>query len=118
MVNPGVFDKDGISAIGVFAEWTNYIYGNRQTLSSYLTMLNDKYGYFASSNSYFICNEPATIKKIFGDMRPYPKEIAGLRVKWIRDLTTAHAYDSSTPDQRPILPTSSSPMITFRYAKK
>lgn len=116
MVNPGLPDKDGISALAIFAEWTNFIYKERNlTLSSYLKSLNDKYGYFASINSYFTCKDPDLIRKIFNDIRTpaYPKTISGIDVLGVRDLTSGSEYDSFAADHQPSLPVSPSQMITF-----
>ena len=50
-----------------------------------------RYGFHACYQSYFLCNSPPTIAKIFGDMRndgKYPTEIRGEKVVRVRDLTT------------------------------
>lgn len=122
MVGDFVADKDGVSAMAVFAEWTNYLYSTEKTLSSHLTSLYEKYGFWVSNNGYFICHDPATIKLIFNKIRhgsngpektlQYPSTIGGSKVVSIRDLTAG--FDSSTTDNKPTLPTSSSSqMITF-----
>lgn len=115
MVNPGVRDKDGVSALGVMAEWTNQLYKNQQSFTSHLTSLYDRYGYFTSQNAYFICHDAQVIAKIFSKIRDisYPTHIAGLKVVWVRDLTSP-GYDSLQSDNKPLLPTSSSQMITFK----
>lgn len=90
---------------------------------------NRSYGYFQTSNSYFICADPAKIDAIFDRLRHfpgdnisrthagviYPQTIGGLRIRSTRDLTTDFAYDSSnTPTFTPSLPLSGGHMITFR----
>jgi hypothetical protein len=113
MVDSGISDKDGVSALGVFAEFTNSIYETGNNLTSHLNSLNLKYGFFASSNSYFICKDPMIISKIFQQIR-YPKTIAGYEITTIRDLTMGFEYDSTTSDLKPTLPISNSNMITFK----
>lgn len=81
-----------------------------------------------SQNSYYFCHDKETIDSIFSKIRygssmqvdglekklEYPKEIGGVMVSGIRDLTVG--YDSSTHDTKPLLPTSaSSQMITFSF---
>ncbi|KAI8081681.1 uncharacterized protein BX664DRAFT_366909 [Halteromyces radiatus] len=126
-----VKDKDGISALAFFSEWAIQLYNNHgTTVYGYLEQLYQKYGYFVSDNSYFICHDKALIQTIFQRIRfgnqpirsdtssfgyelAYPKTVAGYKVVSIRDLTIG--YDSSKPDNKPTLPvSSSSEMITFR----
>lgn len=92
-----------------------------------------------TNNSYFICDNPETIDKIFARVRRYsvsllylyrpafhapqssssnagvdvyPTEIAGLRITRVMDLTTG--YDSgNAPSYKPTLPLSSGHMIQF-----
>ncbi|CAO3664381.1 unnamed protein product [Umbelopsis vinacea] len=125
-----VRDKDGVSALGFFAEWAVHLHNRGQTANDYLESLYKEYGYFVTDNSYFICHDPQTIKRIFVRMRfgdhpegsldgkcqyklNYPATIGGHKVIGIRDLTIG--YDSATPDHQPTLPvSSSSEMITFK----
>ncbi|KAG2216869.1 hypothetical protein INT45_009400 [Circinella minor] len=123
-----VKDKDGISALAFFAEWAVQLNNRGLTVNQYLETLYAKYGYFVSENSYFICDDKQVIKTIFERIRyghdqtqenlksgiyAYPKQIAGVPVIGVRDLTVG--YDSNTPDNKPTLPvSSSSEMITFR----
>jgi len=118
-----VLDKDGISAAIKIAELAIYLENENSTLSSALESIYKQYGAHLSVNSYFICNDNLTIKKIFESLRrinnqqnSYPKYILGGRylIKSVRDLTTG--YDSSTIDHKPALPVSkSSQMITFNF---
>jgi hypothetical protein len=64
-----VRDKDGVSALGFFAEWAIHLHNRGQSANDYLESLYQKYGYFVTDNSYFICRDPETIKKIFVRMR-------------------------------------------------
>ncbi|GAA5795843.1 hypothetical protein EDC94DRAFT_595345 [Helicostylum pulchrum] len=120
-----VKDKDGISALGFFAEWAVQLYKRGITAYQYLEELYQKYGYFVSENSYFICDDKAKIQKIFDRIRygdnaqerklNYPKQIGGHQVTGVRDLTVG--YESTTEDHKPTLPVSaSSEMITFCLA--
>ncbi|CDS12562.1 hypothetical protein LRAMOSA04756 [Lichtheimia ramosa] len=118
-----VKDKDGVSALGVFSEWAVQLKKRGMTPYQYLESLYAKYGYFVSDNSYFICGDKALIGQIFKRIRhfansdstdfSYPSTVAGHKVVGIRDLTVG--YDSTTPDNKPTLPvSSSSEMITFK----
>ncbi|KAJ3309024.1 Phosphoglucomutase-2 [Boothiomyces sp. JEL0838] len=116
-----VKDKDGVSALGVFSEWANHLYGKGQTVYDHLQNLYQKYGYWVSQNSYFICHDKPTINKIFDKIRyapnstnlDYPKEIGGFKVVYVRDLTIG--YDNLAPNNKPTLPvSSSSQMVTFK----
>jgi phosphomannomutase len=69
MVGNIVPDKDGVSALAVLAELCIQLEREQTTLSGYLDRLYEKYGYFTTLNSYFICHEAATIKKIFANIR-------------------------------------------------
>jgi phosphomannomutase len=124
-----VRDKDGVSALAIFAEWANHLYSKGLTVYGHLQSLYDRYGYWVSNNAYFICHEKIVINRIFDKIRygsvpreipgqtgfalDYPKSIAGFKVVYVRDLTVG--YDSSTPDHRPTLPvSSSSQMLTLQ----
>jgi phosphomannomutase len=113
-----VSDKDGLSALGTMAELVFHTYGNGRTLSEHMQSLYDKYGEFCSNNGYFFCYEPATIHKIFNDIRKggeYVSKIGPYEVESIRDLGFP-GYDSTTKDKRPTLPVSkSSPMISIYF---
>ncbi|CAB4384192.1 unnamed protein product [Rhizophagus irregularis] len=131
MIGNIVKDKDGVSALVTFAELTVQLDKRGLTVSEYLEELYNKYGYFVSDNSYFICYSPQTIDKIFNKIRfgekpiksselnypytyqlSYPSTLAGYKITYIRDLTIG--YDTSKPDSKAILPISkSSHMITF-----
>ncbi|VDB85543.1 unnamed protein product [Peniophora sp. CBMAI 1063] len=126
MVSEEIRDKDGVSATLYFAELVADLHKRGSDAYSYLQELYEKYGFFQTSNSYFICSEPATIDRIFTRLRDYdgqatkerpsyPKSIGGLTVTSIRDLTVG--YDSSNPPSyKPTLPLSSGHMVQFRAA--
>jgi phosphomannomutase len=71
MVGSIVPDKDGISALAVLAELASSLYAAKSNLNEYLHSLYAKYGYFVSSNSYFLCHDPEKIKLIFKGIRYY-----------------------------------------------
>lgn len=129
MLGDIVRDKDGVSALGTFAQLAAKLYKNGTKISEYLDSLYKKYGYFSSANSYFICHEQETIDRIFNKMRfgtvpqldetgrfahkpLYPTHIGEHKVANVRDLTLG--YDTSKKDGVPSLPVSpSAQMITF-----
>ncbi|KAF8575544.1 hypothetical protein K439DRAFT_1649515 [Ramaria rubella] len=128
MFGSEIRDKDGIAATVFFAELVVYLHQQGLTAAHYLNQLYSKYGYFQTSNSYFICRSPPTIDRIFARLRhyysgdesgykKYPREIGDMRIVWIRDLTLG--YDSANPPTyAPSLPLSSGHMIQFRATSK
>ncbi|KAL5490151.1 hypothetical protein ACEPAI_4984 [Sanghuangporus weigelae] len=124
MIGTDIRDKDGVSATAFFAELAVKLASEGSWVSGYLKRLYEKYGYFETANSYFICNDPPTIDRIFARLRAYdgekpvgeanyPSVIAGLNVTNVRDLTVG--YDSGNPSTyKPLLPLSSGHMIQFR----
>ena len=132
MCHDTVKDKDGISAMLYFAQMAAKLYSEGKTVQKQLSLIYEKYGYFVSNNFYLVCHDPDLIKFTFNTIRfgaqkskskdcpyeynpNYPSEIAGFKVVYVRDLTIG--YDSSTPDNKPLLPTStSSQMISFGLA--
>lgn len=117
MVGDVCRDKDGVRAAAVFAEMAVELYSQRSTVVRTLHSLYEKYGYYATNNRYFFCYDPALMETIFGRIRnngQYSEACGPYKIKNIRDLTTG--YDSSRPDKKAILPTSSSThMITFFF---
>ncbi|KAJ2157990.1 hypothetical protein GGF46_004106 [Coemansia sp. RSA 552] len=115
MVHDQVLDKDGISALAVFAQLAARLRAEGRRVNDYLEGLYAKYGYFVSANSYFICSDPARTSRIFsrirhgdssassgtpgkggrteyarphlGDVLRYPRTIGGFPISYIRDLT-------------------------------
>lgn len=126
-----VFDKDGISALAVFAELIVHVYSGGGTsgvnqaqparsLMQHLQTLYDQYGEFVSHNGYYFFEDPDVVTIVLNRMRNYGQydlKVVGGRyeVASIRDLGVP-GYDSTTPDHRPLLPTSkSSPMVTISF---
>ncbi|KAJ3983645.1 hypothetical protein F5890DRAFT_161595 [Lentinula detonsa] len=126
MFGSEIRDKDGVAASVVFAQLAAILHGQGKTIRSYLDDLYQRYGYFKTSNSYFMCNDPQVIDAIFARLRnyngkrsgaDYPKKIAGLEIISVVDLTTG--YDSANPPTyQPSLPLSSGHMIQFRGEQK
>ncbi|KAJ3342638.1 Phosphoglucomutase-3 [Gonapodya sp. JEL0774] len=135
-----VRDKDGVSALAVFAELAVQLENKGMGAGDYLDSIYEKYGDFVSETSYFICRDPAKMALIcdrmrFGGevrdwiqggqkiprIRAYPSTITApsrpdlpLTVTRVRDLTEPYDSASPPPAYLPTLPTSrSSQMITF-----
>ena len=113
-----IFDKDGISALGVFAELAYSVYRRGSNLESHLQELYNRYGEFVSNNGYYFYKDPSVILKIFNEIRnggSYMDTVGPYVVESIRDLGEP-GYDSTKPDQKPTLPTSkSSPILTLTF---
>lgn len=113
-----VFDKDGVSAMGVFGELAYHTYNQGLTLSDRLQQLYDKYGEFVSHNGYYFYTDPTVVSRIFDGIRgggDYPTHVGEHEIASIRDLGEP-GYDSSKKDLKPTLPTSaSSPMLTLTF---
>ena len=109
---PGVvLDKDGIAAAILFLRATSHWISPWTRLQT----LYEQYGYFETMNTYWRASDPDTVKRLFDRIRklgdPFPQSVGNWRVTRWRDLTTA--YDSSTENHVPTLPSSaSSQMIT------
>ncbi|KAI0051141.1 hypothetical protein FA95DRAFT_1580867 [Auriscalpium vulgare] len=128
MIGSEIRDKDGVSASVYFAELTLALSRQGKTPRGYLQELYERYGHFQTSNSYFVCHDPAIIDRIFAHIRnfdgvavegrpSYPQSIANLNVTSVRDLTIG--YDTSNPPTyKPTLPLSSGHMIQFRAASE
>ncbi|KAJ3913861.1 hypothetical protein F5877DRAFT_93012 [Lentinula edodes] len=119
MFESTIRDKDGVAASVMFAQLAEILHSQGKTVTSYLEDLYKRYGYFKTSNSYFICNDPRIIDAIFARLRNYvrrinyPKNIAGTEITSVVDLTTG--YDSTNPPTyQPSMPLSSGHMIQFR----
>ncbi|XP_076062732.1 phosphoglucomutase 2 isoform X2 [Oratosquilla oratoria] len=117
-----VLDKDGVSAAMRLAELATHLHKEGHTLHSKLQEIYRIYGYHCSNNSYYICHDQAVIQQMFERMRnfggsnKYPKAVCDgkFEIVSVRDLTTG--YDSSQPNNKAILPvSSSSQMITFSF---
>jgi len=129
MFGSEIRDKDGIAATVSFAEIVTALHSEGKTVQAHLQELYDRYGYFQTSNSYFICTDPSTVDMIFARIRSwnadehaspspsYPLEIANLTVTSVVDLTIG--YDSTNPPTyKPSLPLSSGHMIQLSAENK
>ncbi|KIM58711.1 hypothetical protein SCLCIDRAFT_127650 [Scleroderma citrinum Foug A] len=119
MFGSEIRDKDGVAAAVIFAELVTKLRERGLTVKRHLEGLYERYGYFETKNSYFVCSDPVTIDRIFWGLRhfneSYPTCIANFTVNAVVDLTTGHGYDSTNPPTyRPRLPLSSGHMIQFR----
>ncbi|XP_047126037.1 phosphopentomutase isoform X1 [Hydra vulgaris] len=120
MFGTQVLDKDGISAGVIMSELACVLHNEGITVAEQLEKLYEMYGIHISNNSYYICYDQATIKKIFHRMRhmnngKFPVAVGPFDVLNVRDLYGI-GFDSSQPDNKPILPTSTSgEMITFTF---
>ncbi|KAL1709947.1 hypothetical protein EV121DRAFT_193766 [Schizophyllum commune] len=110
-------DKDGVAATISFVDLVLSLYKQGKTVKGYLDELYEKYGYFETRNSYFICGDPKVITKIFSGLRNtnsdkdvlrrYPHTLGGLNVTAVSDLTVYWDSRRGTPR----LPRSSGQMI-------
>ncbi|KIK40910.1 hypothetical protein CY34DRAFT_24604 [Suillus luteus UH-Slu-Lm8-n1] len=119
MFGSEIRDKDGVAATMVFAQLAASLRARGATVSAHLQELYRRYGYFETSNSYFICTDPLVIENIFRKIRSsgrsYPSSIGGLQIRSVVDLTEGHGYDSTNaPTYQPKLPLSLGHMIQFR----
>ena len=110
-----VKDKDGISAAAILAEMVIQLREEGKTLSSHLSDLKERYGYFVGKNSYVKFLDESVLQEIFDKVRNdknYITEIGGVRVMGARDLTLG--YDSSSEDGKSKLPSDpTSQFVTF-----
>ncbi|CAH2225877.1 glucose 1,6-bisphosphate synthase [Pelobates cultripes] len=120
MCGTAVLDKDGVSAAVVVAEMATYLDSIGVNLEGQLVKIYETYGYHIAKTSYFLCYDPAIIKRIFERLRnfnspkKYPDFCGPYGILHIRDITTG--YDSSQMNKKSILPVSkSSHMITFTF---
>ncbi|KAI5983862.1 hypothetical protein EDD15DRAFT_2178391 [Pisolithus albus] len=124
MFGSEIRDKDGVAATVMFAELVAEVQRRGLTVHGYLDELYQRYGYFETKNSYFVCSDPVTVDRIFWGIRHfrgsdsiihYPTSIAGLTVNSVIDLTAGYEYDSTNaPSYQPRLPLSSGHMVQFR----
>ncbi|PLW23780.1 hypothetical protein PCASD_08721 [Puccinia coronata f. sp. avenae] len=136
MFDTGIFDKDGIASIVVWAELATELSQRGSSVADFLETIYKTYGYFATNNSYFICKDPVAVRTKFRGLRfgeqavetsghtnsrsmlldrlRYPSTLAGYLITRIRDLTIA--YDNGHPPEcLPDLPSSNDEMITFYF---
>ncbi|GAA5920403.1 hypothetical protein JCM1841_003376 [Sporobolomyces salmonicolor] len=119
-------DKDGVTALALFAEMAAALATVGKSLSLHLDSLYYEYGFHATSNSYFICRDTAKTDRIFSTLRfgrpdvdsstappsalALPTSLGGYTITHLRDLTVG--YDSAAA--APTLPVDrTSHMISF-----
>lgn len=113
---PGhTMDKDGVSAAAVFAEIAAFLHAEGKSLQDQLYALYNRYGFHLVRSTYWMVPAPEVTKKLFSTLRAdlkFPTKIGEAEVASVRDLTIG--YDNSKPDNKPVLPLStSSEMVTF-----
>jgi phosphomannomutase len=113
---PGhTLDKDGVSAVAIFAEIANYLYDKGLSLTDQLFQIYNKYGFHLVRSSYWVVPDTEVTKRLFAELRQsekYPPKVGDQKVKHVRDLTTG--FDNAQLNNKAILPLStSSEMITF-----
>jgi len=126
-----VRDKDGVAAATVFLALVAELYARGRTVIGLLEELYQRfvapvyvadlrYGYFASQNSYVICEDPKVMTMAFYQLRhstasgiSYINNFDGVKVERIHDVSLDYdsAKQQSLPEERPVLP--SAEMITF-----
>ncbi|KAF3942210.1 Phosphoglucomutase-2 [Dactylella cylindrospora] len=118
MISDVVYDKDGVSALGVFLTMLQRWQSEGLTPSGKLQQLYEKYGYFESCNGYVVSPDPKLTGRVFDEIREmggsgekYPPQLGSRKINYWRDLT--NGFDSATTDGVPLLPVDkSSQMIT------
>lgn len=122
MVGSNILDKDGITAATEILQLTVYLNQHKNcNLSQHLDYIYRTYGYHYIISSYYICYDQKIIKQIFDRLsnfngsNTYPSKIGSFQIERVRDL--CRGFDSSTPDNKPELPSSSSSfMLTFYFS--
>lgn len=82
--------------------FSSYIFQSVSVITFNFCVNPFRYGYHITKNSYFICHDQDTIRKLFERLRnfsgpnSYPKECGGISVTAVRDLTTG--FDSNQPN--------------------
>lgn len=113
-----VHDKDGISAAFVYLQMLLDL--KHEDPLNVLDKIYCQVGYFEEKNGYYISQTPELTKQVFDSIRTtgsthYPNSVGHFIITSWRDLTTG--YDSTTPDNKPILPVSSSSQMITCTAK-
>lgn len=117
-----IFDKDGISALAVFAELSYSVYKRGLNLRQHMQGLYNTYGEFVSNNGYFFLpdNSSVVVQAIMDRITNHGAfdaldKVGPYAIESVRYLGEP-GYDSAQPDKKPTLPCSkSSPMITLRF---
>ncbi|CDW56233.1 phosphoglucomutase 2 [Trichuris trichiura] len=116
---PGAsLDKDGVVTCAVFADFFTFLNNKKITFTDQLENIYANYGLHLCYNSYLRCPNPNFMVSLFDDLRKagpnkgYAAKCGEFQVKYVRDLGVG--YDNSYPDNKPVLPWSSSNhMITY-----
>eukprot|EP01060_Flectonema_neradi_P012744 TRINITY_DN1950_c0_g2_i1.p1 TRINITY_DN1950_c0_g2~~TRINITY_DN1950_c0_g2_i1.p1 ORF type:complete len:606 (+),score=90.08 TRINITY_DN1950_c0_g2_i1:33-1820(+) len=94
--SPGVQDKDGVSAAILAAQLVAEVYSKNETLQSYLSGLNAKYGTHVTQNGYLISPSSAKTSAMFAALRnwngtsKHPTELSGVSVTEVEDWYPAN----------------------------
>jgi phosphomannomutase len=105
--------------MAVLSELALYVYRERgMSLKDHMQSLYDKYGEFVSHNGYYFMTDNSVVATIMDRLRcngTYEMDVGPYEIESICDLGEP-GYDSTKPDHKPTLPTSSSaPMMTLRF---
>lgn len=108
-------DKDGVSATAAWIQKASELAASGQSMHDYLDELSQKYGYFATQNSYYVCHDPSIMLDIFGSFRKsgYPTHIGEYEISRIRDLS--QDYDSGSANKECDFPKSKDDMLTIYF---
>ncbi|EEB05136.1 phosphoglucomutase [Schizosaccharomyces japonicus yFS275] len=113
-----VRDKDGVNALITFLHLLKRLQQNGKSISETFDDLGKKYGFFATNNSYYYSKNSALLRRLVDNVRhmgpngTFVNTLGSHSITRIRDLTIN--YDSSTPDNKALLPcSSSSDNVTF-----
>jgi len=125
-----VRDKDGVAAATVFLRLATEVYSRGQTILHLLeelyqmyvtleTTVDRRYGYFASRNSYVICEDPRLMTAAFDKLRHYTSQRSYItsfgktRITRIKDISLGYdsKVDDKVPEDKSLSP--SSEMISF-----
>jgi len=68
-----IFDKDGVSALSVFAELSFSVYSQGLTISQHMQSLYDTYGEFVSNNGYYFVSDTSVVKAIMEEVTNHGK---------------------------------------------
>ena len=118
-------DKDGISALAVFAEMAGQLRKAGKSCLEHLAEIQNKYGHFVSNNGYVVSHDTQLNLAVFNAMRTSGpggryRDACGpdkkFKITHVRDLLSP-GHDSSKPDGKPTLPVApASHMLTFTFA--
>ncbi|KAL0238851.1 hypothetical protein PCE1_004542 [Barthelona sp. PCE] len=114
-----VFDKDGVSAYAVAMELATYLDEQNMSIHDQLTALYEKYGFFCSNDGYYFTPGNTVTDAVVdyirhGNNGTYLDNVNGVKVAHVSDLMTP-GYDNTTPDNKPTLPVSAAPNMTFWF---